>query len=106
MTKYREPTNDDIGKIVEVTDSFDDFVGSLERKLIYVLPDLYLTRFICERGNNSSIACRWEYARIKIEESEFVSTMPEINPEKFIVGPFIEYIQSLEKRIWELENKD
>jgi hypothetical protein len=64
--KYREPTAEDAGKMVEVSDSEQQW---FTYELLAVLPEDIYSRFIV-RGKTGAQSYSCTYARIKIEEGK------------------------------------
>lgn len=65
--QYREPTQDDVGKMVEVRNL--GYVGEshwAERKLLAVLPSNIKSRFITSHNSDHTLFYCWEEARIKV----------------------------------------
>ena len=63
--QYRDPTQADVGKMVEVSDCQE--MGFATRELLAVISDQNLyQRFVCRDRCNGRHALTWKYARIKI----------------------------------------
>lgn len=103
--KYREPTEADIGKNIEVSDNdFKDRYFVI-RKLVAILDCYYDKRFVTQYSIEEGILKGFQYARIEIEEEpKFESKYPLITYHRDCEG-LLHYVRSLEERIWELEQK-
>ncbi len=65
--QYREPTQDDVGKMVEVRDRSKE--GWEPRELLAVIGDeTIVRRFVCRDAAGGFYCFTWTFARIKIEE--------------------------------------
>lgn len=70
-SEYRVPTQEDVGKVVELKrDEDDDWL--LKRELLAILPENYEDRFICDATNGDKngfpVSMGFYDARIKVEE--------------------------------------
>lgn len=111
--KYREPTEADIGKIVEAREGFTNFRSG---KLLGILSNNSYS-FVVETDNRIPIG--YMIARIEEEEkkTEFESKYYDIckeDPDVFELKDYLKkegniflgkILLDIEKRIWELENE-
>jgi hypothetical protein len=67
--KYREPTQADVGRMVEVRDSQDHRWENFEL-LAVIRDESIFERFVCRDREDALDSINWKFARIKIEESK------------------------------------
>lgn len=72
--QYREPTQADVGKMVEVR--YNDVSDWSERMLIAILPSHYPRRFLCQSDVHWQSYCDWLEARIAVDEPQAKSPRP------------------------------
>jgi hypothetical protein len=65
--KYREPTQADVGRMVEVRDSQDHRWENFEL-LAVIRDESIFERFVCRDREDALDSINWTFARIKIEE--------------------------------------
>ena len=86
-TKFITPTNEHIGKTVEVSDYGSKWVS---RKLVHILPEEFDNRFVCASNAQLAMAVNWRYARITVPK-----TYAELQEESGLkVGDWVKVIRT------------
>lgn len=106
MTKYRAPTADDIGKIVQVSER-GFFDGKLQGELLAIISTHSAYKYVVESFGAKAIVL-FNHARIAIEKQkpQFQSRYYGFETFPFNLSRNLkDIINDLEKRIWQLENE-
>ena len=86
-TKFITPTNEHVGKTVEVS---EDTIKWVSRKLVYVLPEQFTKKFICPIINEPNKSYDWRHARIAVPK-----TYAELQEESGLkVGDWVKVIRT------------